>query len=410
MPSHSPVPAAAPAPTASLRRSPFGTAPGGDAVGCWTLDSGAGVRAEVLDYGATLRALSVPDAAGRAGDVVLGLPSLADYTAEHPYLGAVVGRYANRIAHGRFTLDGREHQVPVNDRGHALHGGPDGFHRRVWRAAPADDNGPASAALRLTLHSPDGDMGFPGALDVEVVYRLTPAGTLSIDYRARSDRATHVNLTNHAYFNLAGAGSGDVLGHTLRLHAAGYLPVTAQAVPLGPVEPTAGTAFDFGRPRAIGERIGEPDRQLTDAGGYDHCWVLDAADPAGQPRPAARLSDPGSGRCLEVWTTEPGIQVYTGNALDGSLAGPAGRPYTRHGAVCLETQHYPDAPNRPGYPATVLRPGAFYRSRTEFRFPHLGAPSTAAAAADGSSAASRAGGPEAGPPDPSSPPEPRSLG
>ncbi|MFJ2957997.1 aldose epimerase family protein [Streptomyces sp. NPDC087270] len=389
------MPSQSPAPAASLRRSPFGTAPGGAAVACWTLDSGTGVRAEVLDHGATLRGLHVPDPAGRTEDVVLGLPALADYLADQPYLGAVVGRYANRIAYGRFTLDGQAHLIPPNDRGHALHGGPDGFHRRGWQAAPAADNGPDTAALRLTLHSPDGDMGFPGALDVEVVYRLTAAGTLSVDYRARADRATHVNLTNHAYFNLAGAGRGDILGHTLRLDSDGYLPVTAEAVPLGPVAPTAGSAFDFGRARTIGERIGDRDRQLADAGGYDHCWTLAAPEPGGAPRRAARLDDPGSGRCMEVWTTEPGIQVYTGNALDGSLTGPAGRPYPRHGAVCLETQHFPDSPNRPEYPATVLRPGEVYVSRTEFRFPHLGAPSTAAAVADGSSEASRADGSDA---------------
>jgi aldose 1-epimerase len=385
MPSHSPAPAS----TAALRSAPFGTAPGGDAVECWTLDSGTGVRAEVLTYGAALRSLTVPDTAGRTADVVLGLPALADYTAEQPYLGAVVGRYANRLAHGRFTLDGQDYQVPLNDRGHALHGGPDGFDRRVWQAGPADGNGPDAAALRLALHSPDGDMGFPGALDVEVVYRLTPDGTLSIDYRARTDRATHLNLTNHAYFNLAGAGSGDILGHTLQLHSAAYLPVSAQSVPLGPVEPTAGTPFDFTAARAIGERIGEPHVQLTDAGGYDHCWVLAAPEPGRPPLRAARLTDPASGRCLEVWTTEPGIQVYTGNSLDGTLKGADGRPYGRHGAVCLETQHYPDAPNRPEYPSTVLRPDGLYRSRTEFRFPHLPGP-------DGSSAASRAEGTDAG--------------
>jgi aldose 1-epimerase len=220
-------------------------------------------------------------------------------------------------------------------------------------------------------------MGFPGTLDVEVVYRLSGAGTLSIDYRARTDRATHVNLTNHAYFNLAGAGRGDILGHTLQLDAEAYLPVTAQAVPLGPPAATAGTAFDFGRPHAIGERIGDDDRQLADAGGYDHCWVLADPDPAGAPRRAVLLADPVGGRSMEVWTTEPGVQVYTGNALDGSLAGADGKPYERHAAVCLETQHFPDTPNRPDYPDTVLRPGEVFRSRTEFRFPHLSAPLTA---------------------------------
>jgi aldose 1-epimerase len=214
-------------------------------------------------------------------------------------------------------------------------------------------------------------MGFPGALDATAVYSLDPRGTLAIEYRARTDRPTVLNLTNHAYFNLAGAGRGDILGHTLALDADAYLPVTAESIPSGPPRPTAGGPFDFRVPRPIGGRIAEDHPQLADAGGYDHCFVL-SAGPAGLRR-AARLADPGSGRRMEVWTTEPGIQVYTGNSLDGSLSGPDGKPYERYGAVCLETQHFPDAPNHPEYPATVLRPGEEFRSRTEFRFPHLAA-------------------------------------
>jgi galactose mutarotase-like enzyme len=317
MPPVSPVPAAVPAPAASLRRSPFGTAPDGGTVECWTLDSGTGVRAEVLGYGATLRGLRVPDPAGHPDDIVLGLPSLADYTAEHPYLGAVVGRYANRIAYGRFTLDGGPaHRVPANDRGHALHGGPDGFHRRVWHAEPAPGNGPSAAALRLTLHSADGDMGFPGALDVEVVYRLTGAGTLSIDYHARTDRATHVNLTNHAYFNLAGAGRGDILGHTLLLDSAAYLPVTAEAVPLGPAVPTASGPFDFGRDRPIGERIGER------IGDGPPGWPTRAAGGAWRCGPPSRAS-----RCTPAtrWTVR--WRARTASRTNGT-ARSAWRPST----------------------------------------------------------------------------------
>jgi aldose 1-epimerase len=358
-------------PRAFLSRSPFGTSPGGSPVHRWTLDSGSGVRAEVLTFGGILHSLRVPDPAGRADDIVLGLPAVADYAAGSPYFGALVGRYANRIGHGRFTLDGQPHHIPANDRGHALHGGPEGFHRRVWDGRPGHDDSADTASLLLQLHSPDGDMGFPGALDIAVVYRLDRAGTLSVDYAARTDRPTVVNLTNHSYFNLAGTGRGDVLRHTLAVNAAAYLPVTAEAIPLGPPARTAGTPFDFERAHPIGDRIADEDEQLTDAGGYDHCWVLGPATTADGLRLAARLADPGSGRRLDVWTTEPGIQVYTGNALDGSFAGADAKPHERHAAVCLETQHFPDSPNRPEYPSTVLRPGEEYRSRTEFRFPHL---------------------------------------
>ncbi|MGQ5634748.1 MULTISPECIES: aldose epimerase family protein [unclassified Streptomyces] len=359
-----------PTPRCTLTGSPYGTAPDGTAVHRWRLHSPSGVSADVLTYGGTLARLRVPAPSGDVGDVVLGLPGMAAYGAAHPYLGALVGRYANRIAGGAFTLDGRPHRVPVTDRGHALHGGPDGFHRRVWQGGPAGD-GAGPATLSLRLRSPDGDMGFPGALDVEVTYSLDRRGTLAVAYRARTDRATVVNLTNHSYFNLAGAGRGDVLGHTLRLDSDAYLPVTAEAIPLGPPAPTAGTAFDFRTARPIGDRITDKDPQLSDAGGYDHCWVLAPAARPGALRRAACLADPGSGRRMEVWTTEPGIQVYTGNTLDGSLPGSGAAPYERHGAVCLETQHFPDSPNRPEYPSTVLRPGQEYRSRTEFRFPHL---------------------------------------
>ncbi|WP_246144485.1 aldose epimerase family protein [Actinacidiphila oryziradicis] len=355
----------------TLTGSPFGTAPDGRPVHRWRLDSGGGVRADVLTYGGIVHSLRVPGPSGRVDDIVLGLPGMAQYTAPNPYLGALVGRYGNRIAGGRFTLDGVTHHVPAADRGHALHGGPDGFHRRLWDGRPASGNGGDLAALRLELRSPHGDMGFPGTLDVAVTYSLDRSGTLAVDYRARTDRPTVVNLTNHSYFNLAGAGRGDVLGHTLALDSEAYLPVTAEAIPLGPPAPTEGTAFDFRHAHPIGDRIADQDGQLTDAGGYDHCWVLSPAAATGELRRAARLADPDSGRRMEVWTTELGIQVYTGNALDGSLARADAKPYERHGAVCLETQHFPDSPNRPEYPSTVLQPGEEYRTRTEFRFPHL---------------------------------------
>ncbi len=348
-------------------REPFGSTPDGRPVDLWRLESASGVVAEILTYGGVLHRLSVPDPAGRSRSVVLSLPDTAAYAGRSPYLGALVGRYANRIADGRFSLDGQPHQVPPNDHGHALHGGPDGFHARIWHAEPTG----AGAGVRLTLLSPDGDMGFPGALSVTVVYALDEAGTLSLSFEAVTDRPTVVNLTNHAYFNLGGAGSGDVLGHLLEVEAAHYLPVAPDAIPFGPYQEVAGTPFDLTRPTPIGAATAADDQQVKNAGGLDHCWVLTPPPAPGALRRAARLDDPGSGRALEVWTTEPGVQVYTANQLDGTLADAAGHHHRPHGGVCLETQHLPDSPNRPGYPSTVLRPGERYASRTEFRFPHL---------------------------------------
>jgi aldose 1-epimerase len=400
---------------------PFGTTPDGWQVERWRLTSAAGVSAEILTYGGILHALYVPDPAGRPGNVVLSLPDATGYATESPYFGALVGRYANRIGEARFTLDGRVHRLPANDRGHTLHGGPDGFHRRLWQAEPLP------GALRLTLHSPDGDMGFPGALDVTATYTLDDEGALSLDFEARGDRPTVVNLTNHAYFNLAGTGhddgrgatGGGILRHMLYVDADRFLPVTPEAIPWGPEQAVAGTPFDFTVPRAIGDGVSDTDPQIKAAEGYDHCWVLRAPEggapevstaeistaegaaavggtASGAPRVAAVLSDPGSGRVMEVRTTEPGIQVYTANQLDGSLTGPDGRPYRAHDAVCLETQHLPDSPNRPEYPSTVLRPGDVYRSRTEFRFPHLAEGSGAAGDAEAAGRSEAAGGAPAG--------------
>ncbi|MEU5384776.1 aldose epimerase family protein [Kitasatospora cineracea] len=359
-----PLPSATRAP--SVHRCPFGVLPDGTPVDRWTLDAGTGVRAEVLDLGGILHRLEVPDPDGRTASVVLGHPDPAGYAADTAYLGALIGRYANRIAHGGFRLDGRVHRVPAADRGHALHGGPDGFHRRHWRATARP--GPDAAALRLDLDSPHGDMGFPGRLRVTAVYTLDRHGTLRLDWTARADRPTPVNLTQHAYFRLSGPGGGSVLAHRLAVDADAYLPVDPTAVPLpGPPAPTAGTPFDLREPHPIGERLALPHPQLRAAGGYDHCWVLTSPPAPGALRRAARLDDPAGGRRMEVWTTEPGLQVYTGNGLDG-------RPHPRHAGICLETQHFPDSPNRPDYPDTVLHPGTVRRSTTEFRFPHLPAP------------------------------------
>ncbi|MFE5794866.1 aldose epimerase family protein [Streptomyces sp. NPDC056503] len=352
-------------PRPTVRSRPFGTTPRGEEAELWRLESPSGAYAEILTYGGILHALGVPDPAGRTGNVVLSLPSLDRYAEKSPYLGALVGRYANRIAHGRFTLDGTRHAIPVNDRGHALHGGPGGFDTRVWEAtADADAD---TATLRLRLRSPDGDMGFPGTLDVTATYSLDAHGTLALDCTATTDRPTVVSLSNHAYFNLAADG-GDVLDHTLRVDGGGYLPVGPTGIPLGPVVPVAGTPFDLTAPRRLRDGVLADDAQVREAGGYDHCWVL-AGRESDAPRRAARLASPDGGRVMEVWTTAPGLQVYTANQLDGTLTDPAGRPLRRHGGVCLETQHLPDAPNRPEYPSPVLRPGTPARRRTEFRFP-----------------------------------------
>ncbi|MFE0776128.1 aldose epimerase family protein [Streptomyces sp. NPDC058861] len=356
-------------PRPTVRHRPFGTTPEGEDVALWRLASPSGAHAEILTYGGVLHALGVPDATGRTANVVLSLPTLDRYAEKSPYLGALIGRYANRIAHGRFTLGGTAHEIPVNDRGHALHGGPRGFDARVWRAEPFTDGD--TAGLRLSLHSPDGDMGFPGALDVTAVYALDAAGTLALDCAATTDRATVVNLSHHAYFNLAADG-GDVLDHTLGVDGARYLPVDPDGIPLGPVADVAGTPFDLTSPRRLGDGVlAAGDEQVRRAGGYDHCWALSGGE-AGEsavPRRAARLAAPGGTRAMEVWTTAPGLQVYTANQLDGTLTDPEGRPLPRHGAVCLEPQHFPDAPNRPAYPSAVLEPGTTGRRRTEFRFP-----------------------------------------
>ncbi|MFE3519752.1 aldose epimerase family protein [Streptomyces sp. NPDC059166] len=351
-------------PRPTVHRTPFGSTHG-TRTDLWTLDSGTGVRAEILTYGASLHSLTVPDTDGAEASVVRSLATLDDYTAKHPYFGAVVGRYANRIAHGRFVLDGAEHHIPANDRGHALHGGPDGFHTKVWTAE--EDRGDDSVSVRLTLHSPDGDMGFPGALDATVTYTLDTSGTLAVDYASVTDRPTVVNLTNHAYFDLA--GHGDVLSHRLEVDADTYLPVDDDGIPLGPPAEVAGTPFDLTTPRLLSERLATENGQLRAAGGFDHCWVL--RDPGSGLRRAARLTAPEAARVMEVWTTEPGIQVYTANQLDGSFTDGTGRRHERHGAICLETQHLPDSPNRPDLPSPVLRPGETARSRTELRFPHL---------------------------------------
>lgn len=360
------TPAARPHPELRLHQEPFGATPDGRPVERWTFGAAGGVTAAVLTYGGILQSCRVPDRDGRTADVVLALPTTAAYAADDTYLGALVGRYANRIAGAAFTLDGTTYRLPDNDRGNTLHGGPDGFHRRIWTADPvtADDR----VGVRLRLRSPDGDMGFPGRLDVEVAYTVDRAGTLEVDYRAVGDRPTVVNLTQHAYWNLA--GGGDVAGHRLTVDADAYLPVGPTGIPHGGAPaPVAGTPFALtGQPLADVFRAAATDPQLAAAGGLDHCYALPGGTTA-RSRRAAVLDDPASGRRLETWTTEPGLQVYTANGL--------GAPFGRHAAVCLETQRFPDTPNRPDYPSAVLLPRQIHRSTTHYRFTHIAPANTA---------------------------------
>jgi aldose 1-epimerase len=350
--------------TDRITREAFGRPGDGRDVHRITLCGAGGLEAVVLDWGATLAALRVPDAAGRPANVVLGFDTLDGYLRSGAHMGGTVGRYANRIANGRFTLDGVAYRISPNNGRHALHGGPVGFDRVLWQIESLEQGETPAIVLRYV--SPDGDQGFPGTLDVRVRYALEADG-LRIDYSATTDRATVLNLTNHAYFNLAGAGSGDVLGHEVMIAAGRFTPVDAELIPTGELRAVAGTALDFRQPTPIGARIDAPEPQLVLAGGYDHNFVLEGAGTT--LRLAARVCEPASGRAMEVWTTEPGVQFYSGNFLDGSDVGYDGRRYHRRYGFCLETQHFPDSPNQPAFPSTVLRPGETFRSTTILRFP-----------------------------------------
>jgi aldose 1-epimerase len=322
------------------------------------------MRVAVLDYGGIVQSLCVPDRDGRLGDVVLGYDEVAGYERDRFYIGAAIGRVAGRIGGAAFTLDGERYALAANDGPNHLHGGPRGFDKVVWRARTFEDADRVGVVLEHL--SPDGDEGYPGNLRARITYAVNDANVLSVDYHATTDRPTPVNLTQHAYFNLAGEGSGDVLKHELTVHAESYTPLDAGLLPTGQIAPVEGTPLDFRAPRRVGERIDAAHEQLRTAGGYDHNLVLDGAD--GAVRPAARLSDPASGRVMEVHTTEPGMQLYTGNFLDASILGKHGDRYGPRAGMCLETQHFPDSPNRPEFPSIILRPGEEFRSRTEFRF------------------------------------------
>lgn len=353
----------------------FGQTPDGRTAHLFRLENAKGFRADISEYGGTIVRLFAPDRDGETIDVVLGFDSVEEYAARSPYFGCIVGRYGNRIASGTFALDGQIHALAKNNHpgGIAchLHGGIRGFDKVMWD--PERKTTGEGEALTLRYRSPHGEEGFPGNLDVVVVYTVTPDNSLEIDYTARTDRPTPVNLTNHTYFNLAGAGIGDVLGHVVTLNATRYTPVNAGLIPTGQIAAVLGTPLDFTQPHSIGERIGEAHEQLRFAGGYDHNFVLENDGAAAVPhsrRPGlvATVLEPESGRRLDVLTTEPALQFYSGNFLDGSLAGKKGRVYPWRGGFCLETQHFPDSPNQPSFPSTILRPGEILRSTTVYRF------------------------------------------
>jgi aldose 1-epimerase len=339
--------------------TPFGTTPDGRSVVLFTLVNAGGVEARIMSYGGTLVSLRVPDRDRRLADVILGFDDLGGYLGAKGYLGALIGRHANRIGKARFSLGGVDYPLAANDGENHLHGGLIGFDKAIWDATPA------GSKLLLRHLSKDGDEGYPGNLSVEVGYTLRDDDALEIEYSATTDRDTVVNLTHHAYFNLAGQGEGDILGHLVTIDADEFVPIDAALIPTGAVRPVGGTPFDFTRETAIGARIDGDDEQLVNGLGYDHTWVIRGA--AGQLRRAARVHEPKTGRVLEVLTTEPGLQFYSGNFLDG-VRGKGGAAYDRRTGLCLETQHYPDSPNQRLFPTTTLRAGDRYHSVTVYRF------------------------------------------
>lgn len=356
-----------------IERNPYGLTAGGIAVDEYTLTGPAGLEARIITLGGILTSLRAPDREGNLANVTLGLKDLADYeTKNKPYFGALVGRYANRIAHSRFTLDGVTYDLHANDGVNSLHGGRQGFAGQVWQGEPSRT--PQGAGVKLVYHSPDGAGGYPGNMDVTVVYTLTGDSALRIDYTATCDKPVVVNLTNHAYWNLRGEGTGTIDEHMLYINADRYTPTDHTQIPTGELAPVAGTPFDFRTPKTIRPGVRSAHPQIVRARGYDHNWVLNAVPAAaaggGERRPAlaAHLYEPSSGRRLEVWTNEPGIQMYSGNYLDGSVYGPSGHAYRQGDGIALETQHFPDSPNQPAFPSTVLRPGETYRSTTVYRF------------------------------------------
>lgn len=346
----------------SLTQSPFGTLPDGRAATVYTLTNRNGLVVKISDFGGIITELHTPDRHGVLADVVLGFDCVAPYAGDSPYFGALIGRYGNRLCKGRFEIDGQMIQLPLNNGGNHLHGGDGGYHKVLWKALPFQQHD--ALWLTLTHCSGDGEQGYPGRLDVTVIYELNDNDEFRMTFQAVTDKPTPINLTQHSYFNLA--ASGDILGHELMIAADGFTPVDEGFIPLGMIAPVAGTPFDFRRARAIGQCIGQDHQQLVIGGGYDHNFVLNKAAPAALTL-AARLHDPGSGRVLELFTEEPGVQFYSGNFLDGSLAGK-GRSYPWRSGLCLEPQHFPDSPNQPSFPNTILRPGQQYLTVSQYKF------------------------------------------
>ena len=345
-----------------MNKRPFGAMPDGTPITLYTLTNEKGLEARVMNYGAILVSLKVPDRDGHSADVTLGFDSLDPYFKQSPYFGATVGRYANRIGKARFTLNGVEYKLPANNGVNCLHGGLRGFDKHVWKEVAASGD-----SVRLAYESADGEEGFPGKLDTRVTYTITPANELRLDYHAVAAQDTVLNLTNHSYFNLKGEGSGTILDHRIQIMADRFTPTGPDQIPTGALSPVAGTPLDFRTPQLIGARIDADDENIRYGKGYDHNYVINGA--AGKLRICARVEDPGSGRVMEVLTDQPGVQFYTGNNLDGTIHGKGGKVYPTRSAFCLETQHFPDSPNEPKFPSTVLRAGRTFTSTTIYRFP-----------------------------------------
>ena len=343
----------------------FGKTGDGKQVDLYVLSNKNGVEVDITNFGAAVVSLKVPDRHGKTDDVVLGYDDLDGYLHDKSYFGATVGRYANRIAHGKFTLNETTYTLAKNDGENHLHGGVRGFNKVVWEAKDVSIAG--AAALQLNYLSKDGEEGYPGNLSVQVTYTLTNNNELKIDYAATTDKDTVLNLTHHSYFNLAGQGKGDILQHQLLLHASRFTPVDATLIPTGEIRSVKGTPLDFASATAIGSRIGQDDEQLKLGHGYDHNFVLDGGT-GGAPVLAAQVYEPSSGRVMEVWTTQPGVQFYSGNFLDDTIRGKSGSTYRRRAAFCLETQHFPDSPNKPNFPSTILKPGSQFKSSTAYKF------------------------------------------
>jgi aldose 1-epimerase len=353
-----------PQPTTRLTSQPFGTSPDGQPIDVYKLSNLHGMEIRVMTYGGIIVSLKTPDKAGQAEDVVLGHDDAAAYFTNPPFLGAIIGRYGNRIAKGKFTLDGREYTLATNNGANHLHGGKKGWDQAMWHAEPFQDG--RGVGVVLTHTSPDGDEGYPGTVKATVTYTLTDANELKVDYLATTDKPTVINLTQHSYFNLSGGKTADILGHQLMLAADKYTPVDDGLIPTGELAPVQGTPFDFRQVSAIGARIDQKDVQLERGKGYDHNFVLTRQGDGLQL--AARVVDPASGRTMEISTTEPGIQFYSGNFLDGTLTNKGGGKIGHRAGFCLETQHYPDSPNHANFPSAVLRPGQDYKTTTVFKF------------------------------------------